>query len=187
MFIVRDAVPADADALAEAHLQGWRVGYRGIVPDSYLDSPQFADQRHATWQAWTWNQHGRSACFAVEVDGRVMGFGLCGPARAEPACDQGESPAVAAGGGEVYAFYLHPDAWGSGAAAVLMGRCTEWLRTEGFASAILWVLRDNPRARAFYERAGWQATGNEGVFDGPHSTETLPYSIAEVEYRVALL
>lgn len=186
MFVVRDALPADAAALAEAHLQGWRVGYRGVVPDSYLDSPEFAAQRHATWRAWNWNQHGRSACFAVEVDGRVMGFGLCGPARAEPACDQGEGTAEAEGRGEVYAFYLHPDAWGSGAATPLMARCTDWLRDQGYPSALLWVLRDNPRARAFYEKAGWQPTGTEGVFDGPQTASSLPYSIAEVEYAISL-
>jgi hypothetical protein len=45
-----------------------------------------------------------------------------------------------------------------------MSRCEEFLRDEGFASATLWVLRDNPRARAFYEKAGWQATGQDSLF-----------------------
>ena len=40
-----------------------------------------------------------------------------------------------------------------------MSRCEEFLRDEGFTSAVLWVLRDNPRARAFYEKAGWHFTG----------------------------
>ena len=44
-----------------------------------------------------------------------------------------------------------------------MSSCEEFLRDEGFASAVLWVLRDNPRARAFYEKAGWHATGEEST------------------------
>ena len=40
-----------------------------------------------------------------------------------------------------------------------MSRCEEFLRDEGFATAVLWVPRDNPRARAFYEKAGWPFNG----------------------------
>ena len=30
---VRGAVVEDAELIADAHVQGWRVGYRGLVPD----------------------------------------------------------------------------------------------------------------------------------------------------------
>ena len=186
MIEIRPAVPADADALAEAHTEGWRSGYRGVIDDAFLDSPEFRAQRLATWRAWTWNERGHSACFAAVLDGRVVGFGLCGPARLEPVCDGTEAEAVPAPVGEVYAFYLHPDAWGSGCASGLMTACEEWLRARGFTSAVLWVLRDNPRGRGFYEKAGWVATGKDGTFDGPATTSSLPYSVAEVEYGRSL-
>ena len=167
MIEIRPAVPADAHALAEAHTEGWRSGYRGVIDDAYLDAPEFRAQRLATWQAWTWNERGHSACFCAVLDGRTVGFGLCGPARVEPVCDGTEADPVATPIGEVYAFYLHPDAWGSGCAPALMAACEDWLRGQSFTTAVLWVLRDNPRGRAFYEKAGWQPTGKDGTFDGP--------------------
>jgi RimJ/RimL family protein N-acetyltransferase len=54
------------------------------------------------------------------------------------------------------------------------------LRAGGFEQAILWVLEDNPRARAFYERCGWQL---DGVARGETFLET---PVAEVRYRIHL-
>ena len=55
------------------------------------------------------------------------------------------------------------------------------LGAEGFAEAVLWVLDDNPRARAFYERHGWLPTGIESDYD-VHCELRVP----EVEYHKAL-
>mgnify|MGYP003734357905 CR=1 FL=1 len=187
MITVREARPDDADALAAAHIEGWRVGYRGLVPDEYLDAPRFAEQRLDTWRAWTWGDNlPGSQVFVAERAGRVVGFGFCGPARVDPTCDQISAPTgggVSTTLGEVYAFYVHPDAWGSGAAPALMARCHEYLHDNGYERAVLWVLRDNPRARAFYEKSGWLTTGAESQFAGPQSAGgPLPWSLTEVEY-----
>ena len=167
MIEVRDADIDDADAIATAHIDGWRAGYRGVVPDEYLDAEEFASSRRDRWRSWTWQQVPESRLFVVSLQGRVVGFGHAGP---EQVVAHGiESPESEPGDGdeargEIYGFYLHPTAWGSGGAGALMSRCEEFLRDEGFTSATLWVLRDNPRARAFYEKAGWQATGKESLF-----------------------
>lgn len=44
---------------------------------------------------------------------------------------------------------------------------------QGFETSALWVLRDNQRARRFYERAGYQADGaaQDDVYDGITLTE----------------
>ena len=48
---------------------------------------------------------------------------------------------------------------------------------------MLWVLRDNPRARAFYEKAGWHFTGQESNFSQP---DTPDAALPEVQYEVRL-
>jgi GNAT superfamily N-acetyltransferase len=63
--------------------------------------------------------------------------------------------------GEVYGFYVHPDHWGSQVATELMNATIRALSDDGWPLARLWVLRDNPRARRFYERHSWVADGTE--------------------------
>jgi ribosomal protein S18 acetylase RimI-like enzyme len=185
---VRDAMVDDAEALASAHIDAWRVGYRGVVADEYLDADEFATSRRERWHAWTWQTAvPESRLFVVTIQGRVVGFGQTGPEHADPTLPR--SPAASSGDrGEVYGFYLHPSAWGSGAAAALMSRCEEYLRDEGFHSAVLWVLRDNPRALAFYEKAGWYFTGAESMFspsDPPDSPlPHVEYVVRQYEVRL---
>jgi hypothetical protein len=51
---------------------------------------------------------------------------------------------------------------------------------------VLWVLRDNPRARRFYEKVGWQVTGEETLWDGPSTAGKLANPLAEAQYLVSL-
>jgi GNAT superfamily N-acetyltransferase len=178
---VREAVVDDADAIATAHIDGWRAGYRGVVSDEYLDAEAFATSRRERWRAWTWQSFPGSRMFVATIHDRVIGFGHAGPEIAEP--DAAEAPPAegALGRGEIYGFYLHPAAWGSGAAGALMSRCEEFLRDEGFATAIVWVLRENPRACAFYEKVGWHATGEESTFSPSDPPEAL---LPKVEFVV---
>jgi GNAT superfamily N-acetyltransferase len=171
---IRVAEMADADAIAAAHIDGWRVGYRHLVPDEFLDAPEFAQERVDGWRAWTWPAWAPGGeLFTALLDGEVVGFAHLGPQRADP------------DGGEVFGFYLHPRAWGTGVADALMEGCVQRLRSHGFERAVLWVLRDNPRARRFYERSGWHPTGKVDeittTYDRP-----LPEPLPEVEYAIAL-
>ena len=104
----------------------------------------------------------------AEDGGSVVGFASCGESR------------DAAGEGELYAIYALPEAWGSGVGRALMAAALEALRASGFATASLWVLEDNPRARRFYEREGWTPDG------GRRGEELLGVAITEVRYRFTL-
>ena len=105
--------------------------------------------------------------FVAEQAGSVNGFVSVGPSR------------EVEGEGELYAIYVHPDAWGSGAGPALMGEARQWL-ADRFPAAILWVLEDNPRARRFYEREGWTA-------DMDRTDVVRGVEVAEVRYRVSFL
>lgn len=80
------------------------------------------------------------------IRGRVIGFVSFGPCR-----DDGADRRRLA---EIYGIYLIREAWGRGHGRRLLQFAVERLGVQGFVEVLLWVLRENDRARRFYERAG---------------------------------
>lgn len=186
MIDVRAARPSDAPAVADAHLSAWRVGYRGVFPDSVLDGEDVAAARVEGWHRRLTDgppQNGNvlNRILVPVVDGRVVGFGHVG--------DENVGGAPPSGRGEVYGFYLHPDAWGTGAAIALMRACESAL-AEHFDQAVLWTLRDTQRSRRFYEKAGWTCGVGDEVLEEPWEGVPVPgvdlSTIIVVQYRRSL-
>lgn len=178
-FSIRVAERADADGITDVQVASWRAGYAHVFPDSVLYADDFDATRRRFWNDWRFSP-GHRLAVAVEPTGtgdepteRVIGFSSYGPER--------ERARGVTGRGELYAFYLHPDAWGSGAASALIEHTEERFRAEGFETAVLWVLDDNPRARHFYERHGWEQTSITADFDA-----YCQVAVPEVEYRKEL-
>ena len=136
--MTRLALGADADALARVQVDTWRVAYRGMLPDDYLDSLQ-VEPRIGRWRRFL--RDGATVHVADEA-GEVVGF-----------CSVGSSGDE--GWGEVFAIYVHPSRWDEGHGGELLEAGEGSLRDHGFSRALLWVLESNARAREFYERRGW--------------------------------
>jgi len=66
---------------------------------------------------------------------------------------------------ELYAIYVRPERISSGVGHALMAELTGRARAAGFEEMLLWVLKDNARARRFYERAGFAPDGTEEPFE----------------------
>jgi len=165
---VRPARVEDAAALAEVHVRTWQAAYAHVFGAERLASLDVA-RRAAQWTRWLEEPQPH---WRVVVDedaaGRVVGFAWLGESR------------EAADEGELYAIYVLPEAWGSGAGAELMDAALTALREDGFRAALLWVLEDNPRARRFYEREGWTTDGER------RDEEFLGRPVPELCYRIAL-
>jgi GNAT superfamily N-acetyltransferase len=174
---IRAATNADADGITDVQVASWRAGYAHVFPESVLYADDFDSSRRTFWRHWRFAPgHRIAVALGRDADGeeRVVGFSSYGPER--------ERARGFTGRGEVWAFYLHPDVWGTGVAAELMTYTELRLQAEGFASAVLWVLDDNPRGRAFYEKFGWQASGISADFD-----DYCEVKVPEVEYRKDLV
>jgi ribosomal protein S18 acetylase RimI-like enzyme len=79
--------------------------------------------------------------------------------------------------GEVYAINVDPDWIGRGVGQPLFSAAVAALRDMGFTSLVLWVVRENARARHFYERNGWVADGAE------QEAEFGDATVVELRYR----
>jgi GNAT superfamily N-acetyltransferase len=77
-------------------------------------------------------------------------------------------------GPELRSLYVVPEAWGTGAAGALVDAALGAIRRDGASEATLWVVEENARARRFYEREGWEPTGET------RASEVGP---VELEYR----
>jgi DNA-binding CsgD family transcriptional regulator/GNAT superfamily N-acetyltransferase len=83
--------------------------------------------------------------------------------RGRPPCSGG----TRAGGDVGHAGLAQPRV-----AALLVRAVIDWARAEGCARVGLWVPADNPRARRFYERQGFRATGHTRPFPGDAERST---------------
>jgi ribosomal protein S18 acetylase RimI-like enzyme len=167
---VRPASAADARGIAEVRVRTWQVAYRDILPAEFLDDLSVDASEDRFRERLSAPTPDRST-WVAEAAGQVIGFVAAGVPR-----DEGTHPLT----GEVYAIYVMPDCWDNGIGWDLLTRAEGELRERGYAEAVLWVLADNQRARAFYERAGWRSDGGtkQDTFGGAEVTE--------VRYRIDL-
>jgi len=147
---IRVGTLKDAPDLASMHVTSWRETYAGILPDAMLSSV-LVDERKAMWDRIL-NQPttpGSTVVHLAEHDGTIIGFGSCSSQRTEQLKDKGYD-------GEISAIYILREFQGRGLGAQLLFAMAADLLSRGFSAAALWVLRDNPTARRFYERFGGQ-------------------------------
>jgi GNAT superfamily N-acetyltransferase len=142
-MVVRQATAEDALAIETIRVRGWRTAYRHVFPSGELDALPIDATR---WRDRLTTPPVGWSTFVAERAGAVIGFAAVGPSRDERAI------------GELYAIYVEPDAWSTGAGRALLERAEELLRAR-YAQGTLWVLEDNPPARRFYELAGWVPDG----------------------------
>jgi len=137
--VYRAAVVDDAGAIAPLAVEGWRLAYSDIVPESYLAA--LSVERKA--QRWREKMAQPSFHAMLALDGNdLVGFISCGPGRAD---DE-------RGMGEVYALYVHPSHQREGIGSALMRLAEEALRNQGFQIWCVWVFTLNGKARRFYEQ-----------------------------------
>ena len=165
-MLLRPARAQDALAVAGVHVRAWQAGYRGLLPDAYLDGLRAEDRaRRYTFDA---TAPDRPQTIVVEVDDAIVGFATTAPAQDVP------------GAGELAALHVDPTAWRRGIGAALIAAARARLFDLGFGSAVLWLLVGNSRAARFYEADGWLVAG------APRTAEVWGAQVVEVRYQRAL-
>lgn len=158
---IREANQADTRRLVDVHHRTVLVAYAGIFPPNSPEPRPDALQRQ--WELAFTDPTFRALLAEEDQGGAVATVAV----RSDPDIS---------GSGELCRLHVLPGWWGSGVGTVLHDAALTALRTAGYAQAGLWVLRDNRRARAFYERRGWQLVEGEVL--------ALPDAgVIEVRYR----
>jgi GNAT superfamily N-acetyltransferase len=158
--VIRPGTADDAEGVARVQVETWQAAYAHALPSEQLQalSVEEAVQRHRR----------RTPRLVADGGGEILGFVDVGASR-DPGTD-----------GELLAIYVHPDHWGTGVGRALIEAGEAELRRLGHQNGILWVLDDNPRARRFYELAGWSLDGSARDID------IFGFDVSEVRYAKRL-
>ena len=144
---LREATPADAEAVARVYVASWNEGFADLMPPRVLNPEQVTrwardlDAGPVRWRL-------------AESGGSVIGFVGTGPSRDPIEPDLGELDTIA----------VAPSAWRLGVGRRLMNSAIEILRDADYSQGILWTLADYQQGRNFYEATGWRSSGEARDF-----------------------
>lgn len=173
---IRPAGREDAEAIARLHAESWRIAYRGIFRDEFLDGDVFAD-RSAVWRRRLSAPEKNQLVLVAEAQGELCGF----------VCAYGNEDSEY--GTFIDNLHVRADRKRSGIGKRLMQAVAIWSRQNYPDSGIyLSVLEPNIPARRFYEALGatnaesrlWEPPGGGEVVDLRY-TWSAPDSLATIK------
>jgi GNAT superfamily N-acetyltransferase len=141
-YRIRQATPADAEAIVRMHTAAHEECYAHLLPSTFFaGARESIGDRIAQRGPYLASQDPRLV--AHDEVGEVVGLADAGPAR----------DTDMAGIPELYRMYTLSRTYGSGLGSQLLRAAI------GDTPAYLWVLEDNHRARAFYQKSGFNPDG----------------------------
>lgn len=142
---IRRAGVEDAHEISRIYALSWKTGYRGMIPQDYLDS---LSEDYWTPKFQKWLSEGTLRADLLFADGVPTGAVAYGKSRDEKLPEWGE----------IVSLYLRPEVFRRGCGTMLMEEAFRFFRGNGYRDCYLWVLRENERAQAFYRSLGFQMT-----------------------------
>ena len=135
--------PEEIEGKSLVHWQTWREAYDDLLPADFQETMTLEKCRFFS-QKYPENT-------LIAMDGKkVVGFISYGNYRDET---------IQAG--EIIALYVLKDYYGKGVSKQLMHAA--FVALDQFSETYLWVLKDNKRAIAFYQKMGFSFDGQEQI------------------------
>ena len=145
--------PEEIEGKSLVHWQTWREAYDDLLPADFQETMTLEKCRFFS-QKYPENT-------LIAMDGKkVVGFISYGNFRDE---------AIQAG--EIIALYVLKDYYGKGVSKQLMHAA--FVALDQFSEIYLWVLKDNKRAIAFYQKMGFTVDGPEKILELGKSVKEL--------------
>jgi GNAT superfamily N-acetyltransferase len=141
--VLIQATAADAAEIAALHAASWRIAYRGMLPDTFLDE-QVDGERLEFWNT-RFNSTPPDRRFVLKAvrDGALQGF-VCVMLDLEREW-----------GARLDNIHVRAEHKGTGIGYELFKAAREWIAsTEPGLAMHLWCIEQNVTARRFYERQG---------------------------------
>ena len=149
-LLIRPYAQNDASEVATVHVHTWQQAYRGIIDSDILDALEI-DAYKRRWQEGydRYKDDPSRGTLVAVTNNEIFGFLSYGPAR------DANSPIAM----EIYALNILKPYWGIGVGHTLFAEACKKLKALKARQTYLWVLADNTRAKAAYERWGGTHAG----------------------------
>ncbi|MBE7004680.1 MAG: GNAT family N-acetyltransferase [Ruminococcaceae bacterium] len=143
---IRSVHPGDENTLAYIQTESWKAAFADILDTETL--ARCTDVNKATDMYRRLLKEHKGNGYLLLVDGKPHAIAYWDAAR--DAAFQGKA--------ELICIHSLPDRWRRGYGSQLMDRVLKDIRAAGYSEVVLWVFKDNARARAFYETKGFAPT-----------------------------
>ena len=140
MVHFRKATIKDIEIITTLHINSWRIFYRGIWEDSYLDGPIFKE-RNAIWKKRFESPKENQLVLIAEKDQSPLGF-ICGYTNDHPKY-----------GSLIDNLHIRQEHRGLGIGKILISEFAKEVVTQFPSAGIyLWCIEKNQQARIFYDK-----------------------------------
>ena len=159
-MIIRKATRADARQIAEIIVEDWKNAYRGIIDSDYLDSMSVEERYQIELQRY-------QIYMVAVVEKEILGFTWN-----EIADDEASDC-------EIIALYVRYEKRKNGIGRTLFQNSVDFFRASGKKKMIIWCLKENYKARRFYEKMGGEVYKN-----GTHKWGNRDYDMISYLYHL---
>lgn len=163
MVKIRDIRKEDLMAVAEITIDGWRTAYKGIIDDDFLNNLSVEENYQRKLKNYTENDF-----IVAELNNEIVGF--CRYIANNYCLDR--YPNVDC---ELCAIYVKTENKRNGIGKELVNYVIRELKKQGRSQMILWCLKDNYPARAFYEEMGGTYCGEQDLQKGNKTYKEVGY------------
>ena len=159
--VIRKVQQGDASNLAYIQTESWKAAFTSILDAETLTKCTNIERATSMYQRLLDEKKGNG--YLLAVDGKPHCIAYWDAAR--------DSELV--GKAELICIHSLPNNWHKGYGSMMMNRVLKDIKEAGYSEVVLWVFRENLRARAFYEANGFSLTDfSKHAFD----TEEVLYS-----------
>ena len=134
-MIIRKATSDDARQIAEIIVEDWKIAYKGIIDDDYLEALDVEERYQRELQRY-------QIYNVAVVDDAVVGLTW------NDMTETDESDC------EIIALYVRHTQRKNGIGKILFQNSVDNFRASGKKKMIIWCLKENLEARKFYEKMG---------------------------------
>ncbi len=149
---IKQATLEDVEIISKIHAYSWKAAYKDIIPQKYLD-----DLKDSYWVSAfeDWIRNNKLTTQLVFDNEIAVGCVAYGKSRDD------KFPYW----GEIVSIYTLPQYFGKGYGKYLMNFALSDLKKCDYNDVYLWVLKENKRAKKFYENLGFKCNNDEYTFD----------------------